>query len=150
MKDEIKEKFYSLEELKRTIDCYDGYLDNEEVYYYIGALRFAYDYITNLQTIEQQYSAILSENAELENKLTNLQEENKKIKNKLEDEKKNYKRITTYLQEEIRRKDNIIYDLEDFIKEIMKATNKKIISVETAEIIYNKLKDLQEKGDEYE
>ncbi len=25
------------------------------------------DYITNLQTIEQQYSAILSENAELEN-----------------------------------------------------------------------------------
>lgn len=49
MKDEIKEKFYSLEELKRTIDCYDGYLDNEEVYYFIGALRFAYDYITNLQ-----------------------------------------------------------------------------------------------------
>jgi chromosome segregation ATPase len=33
------------------------------------------DYITNLQTIEQQYSAILSENAELENKITNLQEE---------------------------------------------------------------------------
>jgi len=32
------------------------------------------DYITNLQTIEQQYSAILSENAELENKITNLQE----------------------------------------------------------------------------
>ena len=33
------------------------------------------DYITNLQIIEQQYSAILSENAELENKITNLQEE---------------------------------------------------------------------------
>lgn len=79
-KDEIKEKFYSLEELKRTIDCYDGYLDNEEVYYFIGALRFAYDYITNLQTIEREYSSLLSENAELENKITNLQEENERLK----------------------------------------------------------------------
>jgi len=35
------------------------------------------DYITNLRIIEQQYSAILSENAELENKINNLQEENK-------------------------------------------------------------------------
>ena len=34
------------------------------------------DFITNLQTIEQQYSAILSENAELENKITNLEQEN--------------------------------------------------------------------------
>lgn len=33
-----------------------------------------FNYITNLQIIEQQYSAILSENAELENKITNLQE----------------------------------------------------------------------------
>ena len=39
------------------------------------------DYITNLQTIEQQYSVILSENAELENKITNLQEENKELNN---------------------------------------------------------------------
>lgn len=41
------------------------------------------DYITNLQTIEQQYSAILSENAELENKITNLQKENKQLKDKI-------------------------------------------------------------------
>ena len=62
MSDEIKGKFYSLEELKRTIDCYDGYLDNEEVYYFIGALRFAYDYITNLQeeikTIKNCYMSL--------------------------------------------------------------------------------------------
>ena len=32
------------------------------------------NYITNLQTIEQQYSAILSENAELEYKVTDLSE----------------------------------------------------------------------------
>lgn len=38
------------------------------------------DYITNLQTIEQQYSAILSENAELENKIINLQQKNEKLK----------------------------------------------------------------------
>lgn len=42
---------------------------------------YVLDYITNLQTIEQQYSALLSENAELENKITNLQQENERLKN---------------------------------------------------------------------
>lgn len=32
------------------------------------------DYITNLRTIEQQYSAILSENAELKNKISDLED----------------------------------------------------------------------------
>jgi len=32
-------------------------------------INYTLDYITNLQTIEQQYSAILSENAELENEV---------------------------------------------------------------------------------
>ena len=43
--------------------------------------EYSDDYITNLQTIEQQYSAILSENAELENKIINLQKENERLKN---------------------------------------------------------------------
>ena len=54
MKDEIKEKikaYYMGNDIDEVLDC-----------------------ITNLRTIEQQYSAILSENAELENKITNLQE----------------------------------------------------------------------------
>ena len=42
-----------------------------------------FNYITNLETIEQQYSAILSENAELENKITNLEQENKELKERL-------------------------------------------------------------------
>ena len=42
------------------------------------------DYITNLQTIEQQYSVILSENAELENKITNLQEKYERMKENAE------------------------------------------------------------------
>ena len=41
------------------------------------------DYITNLETIEQQYSAILSENAELENKITNLEQENERLKDEI-------------------------------------------------------------------
>ena len=48
-------------------------------------INYTLDYITNLQTIEQQYSAILSENAELENKITNLQQENERLKDKLND-----------------------------------------------------------------
>lgn len=61
MKDEIKEI------LEDSIYCKYELHTNEK--------KKLLDYITNLQIIEQQYSAILSENAELENKITNLQEE---------------------------------------------------------------------------
>ena len=40
------------------------------------------DYITNLQTIEQQYSAILSENAELQEENERLKEERQNINNR--------------------------------------------------------------------
>lgn len=53
-------------------------LDTEEIW-------LLYDYITNLQTIERQYSAILSENAELENKTTNLQQDNEYLKKQNDD-----------------------------------------------------------------
>jgi len=43
-------------------------------------LKQLLDYITNLETIEQQYSAILSENTELEIKITNLEQERDKYK----------------------------------------------------------------------
>ena len=66
MKDEIKEilndlKNYANEGGEHTLMEYE--------------IKHIQCYITNLQTIEQQYSTILSENAELENKITNLQEE---------------------------------------------------------------------------
>ena len=47
------------------------------------AIKILLDYITNLETIEQQYSAILSENVELENKITNLEQENESKDNKI-------------------------------------------------------------------
>lgn len=55
------------------------------------------DYITNLQTIEREYSSILSENAELENKITNLQQENERLK---EDKKKARECINYYAIED--------------------------------------------------
>lgn len=66
MKDEIKE-------IRDYIACPQL---GDDYYGEWGALRLdqrlkiksLLDYITNLQAIEQQYSAILSENAELENK----------------------------------------------------------------------------------
>lgn len=67
MKDEIKEILEGIE----VVIKHDGTLE-----FNAKELKILLDYITNLQTIEQQYSAILSENAELENKITNLQEEN--------------------------------------------------------------------------
>ena len=56
------------------------------------------DYITNLQTIEQQYCAILSENAD-------LQQENKKLKELCDKYEKEHK--TTY---EIWKKDIYLYN----------------------------------------
>ena len=73
MKAEIKEILDRLDYNEWEVDLYKVPITWCELY----DIR---DYITNLQTIEQQYSAILSENAELENKITNLQEENKRLK----------------------------------------------------------------------
>ena len=75
MNDEIKE----ILELQNKID---GIKNDTYTMKYIE-WKAILDYITNLQTIEQQYSAILSENAELENKITNLQEENENLKDYL-------------------------------------------------------------------
>jgi len=80
MKDEIKE---ILEDVKRHLDYVEAtkqasVRDNE--------MKAMYDYTTNLQTIEQQYSAILSENAELENRIKELEqinEEHRKINGEL-------------------------------------------------------------------
>ena len=48
---EHNKNFYSLEELKRARDCYEGYQDGEEVYYFVGALRYACDEIERLNNI---------------------------------------------------------------------------------------------------
>lgn len=48
---EHNKNFYSLEELKRTRDNLEGYLDNEEVYYFVGAIRYACDEIERLNNI---------------------------------------------------------------------------------------------------
>lgn len=71
MKDEIKEILDSIQEhLKENEENFKkGAVDSTVYYLYCDNARTLLDYITNLQTIEQQYSAILSENAELQNKL---------------------------------------------------------------------------------
>lgn len=72
MKDETKE---ILEHLSATQKINNGWTS-----FSVEECKGLYDYITNLQTIEREYSAILSENAELENKINNLQEEKDKYK----------------------------------------------------------------------
>ena len=73
-------------EIKEILELYR----EKDIEYYNAYSRLTVedilDYITNLQTIEQQYSAILSENAELENKITNLKEENKYLADELNKE----------------------------------------------------------------
>lgn len=43
--------FYSLENIKETLKSCEDFLDGEEVYYHIGALRFAYNEIERLNNI---------------------------------------------------------------------------------------------------
>lgn len=62
MKDEIKEIIQLIGNC-----CYHGEISEDECKKYCN-------YITNLQTIEQQYSAVLSENAELKNKIFDLED----------------------------------------------------------------------------
>ena len=80
MKDKIKEILAYFEEYIKITEMHDS-----EPMLNWKDLKIVLDYITNLQTIEQQYSAILSENAELknelENKITNLQEKYKRLRN---------------------------------------------------------------------
>ncbi len=51
---EHNKNFYSLEELKRTRDSLEGFLDNEEVYYFVGAIRYACDDIERLHSIIEE------------------------------------------------------------------------------------------------
>ena len=41
--------FYSLENIKETLESCKDFLDGEEVYYHIGALRYAYEEIERLR-----------------------------------------------------------------------------------------------------
>ena len=50
--------YYSLEELKRARDCYEGYQDKEEVYYFVGALRYACDEIERLNKENKELNKI--------------------------------------------------------------------------------------------
>lgn len=83
------------ENIKEILDKLNNSAEHYILYDY--EVKILLDYITNLQTIEQQYSAILSENAELENKITNLQEEKDDYKHKFWEEQE----LNEYLQDKI-------------------------------------------------
>ena len=60
---EHNKNFYSLEELKRTRDSLEGYLDNEEVYYFVGTLRYACD---EIERLNNEIKTLLKENGNKE------------------------------------------------------------------------------------
>jgi len=70
-------------EIKEILDNLRKYIDDKETGEVIESkytMSLILDYITKLETIEQQYSAILSENAELENKIKNLEQQVQDLK----------------------------------------------------------------------
>lgn len=51
--------FYSLENIKKTLESCKDFLDGEEVYYHIGALRYAYEEIERLNNIIEELEIYL-------------------------------------------------------------------------------------------
>lgn len=141
MKDEIKE---ILAILKSRVQN-NGYL-------MIGVnnCKLLLDYITNLQTIEQQYSALLSENAELENKITNLQEENEnRISESLsydlaKAKTKEIREKNIFLQDKIEKYKKSNEEYIELNKELYYRIDKAI------EYIENDMPYLEEPDDDYE
>ena len=58
---EHNKNFYSLEELKRTRDSLEGFSDNEEVYYFVGAIRYACDEIERLNNIINELHKLIEQ-----------------------------------------------------------------------------------------
>ena len=58
---EHNKNFYSLEELKRARDCYEGYQDGEEVFYFVGALRYACEEIERLNNIINEFDKLIEQ-----------------------------------------------------------------------------------------
>ncbi len=84
------------EEIKEILKQCDGVVKREIPLLILAPeyTQLLLDYITNLQTIEQQYSAILSENVELEQKYDMALEDNvkeSKRRMELQEEKDKYK-----------------------------------------------------------
>ena len=114
MNNEIKEIINQLEIVarKHTIElCEDGSKIETMPASIVDELRLnnysskiLLDYITNLQTIEQQYSALLSENAELQEELKGYKQEREnlfKTTHKLQKEIKGLKEVNNYSKREL-------------------------------------------------
>ena len=145
MKNGIKEIYLSNLKWTKTHDNIGGVMgnvvfkDNMSYEEYNKLFKSGYfvlcnkDYITNLQTIEQQYSAILSENAELENKITNLQEEIKSANESITWWSNRFNAV----QEENKKLKNKLKEEKEKLQNSIKETNKKISKID------KKLKELK-------
>ena len=87
---EHDKNFYSLEELQRTRDNLEGYLDGEEVYYFVGTIRYAYDEIERLNNIINELEKWLKEQKDINDRTNSIifnarGFEDKQVLNKLQE-----------------------------------------------------------------
>ena len=100
---EHNKNFYSLEEVERCLEVSKDFQDGEEIYYFIGALRYVYD-----------------ENKRLNNIINELKNENEKLYNLCETNN------ICYLQglEDSEKINGFKYS--DFVKKWLKDTKEKL------------------------
>lgn len=65
---EHNKNFYLLEEVERCLEATKDFQDGEEIYYFIGALRYVYDENKQLKSQLQQKENIIKEVREYINK----------------------------------------------------------------------------------
>ena len=126
MKDEIKEILDKLEIVarKHTIEvCEDGSKIETKPASVVDELRLnnyssklLLDYIINLQTIEREYSAILSENVELQGKIM-------KLKDELEKRRREYQETYKDVRIEFKEKKETITNLQEKYDEALELLN---------------------------
>lgn len=100
---EHNKNFYSLEELKRTRDNLEGYLDNEEVYYFVGAIRYACDEIERLNNKVEELMTLYTTEREV---------------------KEDYKSIIKEVREYIGSKEHYEDDFDTEIEKVYKILDK--------------------------
>lgn len=118
---EHNKTYYSLEELKRARDCYEGYQDGEEVYYFVGALRYACDEIERLNTNLEVANEDLTRIAQLLNledgcTIYDVEDKIERLNNIINEIKQYLSKNRVYITGER----NLAFELDDILKGVDK------------------------------
>lgn len=141
---EHNKNFYSLKEVERCLEASKEFQDGEEIYYFIGALRYVYDenkqlksqlqqkenIIKELKKTELKYDALLVIQENTQHRIEKQDERIKELKEEIVENEKQIKLlqskqfdIKANAEQKLKEKDKEIKELK---KQIKKLTPKEV------------------------